>query len=469
MKKKSNKLQKAALAAGMSVIALCAAAATARYSAVEVQAASSRYQLVWSDEFNGTSLNTNNWNYNIGNSGTDGNNPGWGNNELQYYTDREENVKVSNGTLKLIARQENYEGYSYTSGRITTSGKQSFQYGKLEARMKLPATKGIWPAFWMMGYNEKGWPYCGEIDILESWNEYNFAQGAWHWFDDLRPQNETWTMYRYGQMNSSTKGFEGFDKTQWHVYGIEWDKKEIRWTVDDKVYWKVDITPKSMSEAHAEYYFLLNLAVGGNLPGTAPDAGTLPVQAEVDYVRAYQLTNSGSKYKNQWTEQNQVRKYTVKVADGQKTYVNQTVYDGETVAVPALTKRGYTFDGFYYTKNGKSYKLTSNTRIRNDITAKAKWTKVKVKRASISSIKAGKKMAKLKFKTTGGAKGYQIKYSTNKSVKGAKTISVKGKSIAVPKLTSGKKYYFKVRAYKLDSKKKKVYGIWSKVKSVTVK
>ena len=119
--------------------------------------------------------------------------------------------------------------FNYTSARLTTSGKQSFQYGKIEARMKLPALNGLWPAFWMMGYNDKGWPYCGEIDILESWNDVHFAQGAWHWFNDDAPSGyELWRMYTAQRMdatayirddrnwNTDVKGWKNFDKTQWH-------------------------------------------------------------------------------------------------------------------------------------------------------------------------------------------------------------------------------------------------------------
>ena len=129
------------------------------------------YKLVWSDEFNGNELDTSIWNYNYGNGD---NVAGWGNNELEYYTDDKANVKVQNGSLIITARaekDENGKTMRYTSGRLNTSGKASFKYGKMEARIKIPSVKGLWPAFWMLGQNEpKGWPYCGEIDILETWN-----------------------------------------------------------------------------------------------------------------------------------------------------------------------------------------------------------------------------------------------------------------------------------------------------------
>lgn len=474
MQRKSNYLKKAVTAVCMSALAVCAASVVANLSTIEVSAAkNSRYQLVWSDEFNGTELNTENWTYEIGNSGSDGNNPGWGNKELEYYTDRPENISVSNGTLKITAIEEKYEGCNYTSARIKTADKQSFRYGKLEARMKLPMVDGVWPAFWMMGYNEKGWPYCGEIDIMEAWNTGQFAQGAYHWYNELGTGVLGGAQYRWRQMNNIMNDFKGFDKSQWHTYAVEWDENEIKWLVDDKEYYTLDITSKDKSEAHGLYYFILNVAVGGTLPAMAPVSGTLPATAEVDYVRAYQLsTNPASYYSGTWKEQSQVPSFTATVKNGSKIVSATQMYDGETLVLPELKKKGYTFKG-YYTKAGK--KVTADTRIRANtavngkVEISAKWTKVKVKKAVISKLTSGKKVAKLKFKKISGVKGYQVKYSQKKSVKGGKTTSIEGRSIAIPKLKSGKVYYFKARAYKFDSRNKKVYGKWSKVKSIVVK
>ena len=151
MRKLMNKVIGTTLAIAMVVTCMPVANVKNVHAAEKKNTA---YKLVWSDEFNGTSLNMNNWNYNIGNSGTDGKNPGWGNNELEYYTDSEKNVSVSDGTLKITAIEEKTVDpknskvtYSYTSGRITTAGKQDFQYGRMEARIKLPSLKGVWPAF----------------------------------------------------------------------------------------------------------------------------------------------------------------------------------------------------------------------------------------------------------------------------------------------------------------------------------
>lgn len=437
--------------------------------AVETQAAakSSNYKLVWSDEFNGKTLNTNNWNYSIGNSGDDGNNPGWGNNESQYYTNSEKNLSLSNGILNITAHEELTEGYAYSSARINTSGKQSFKYGRMEARIKLPSLDGVWPAFWMLGVNQRGWPWCGEIDILEAWNTYQFAQGAFHWNQGVGENSFYDPQYSYSQLNAISSRYKWFDKTQWHIYAVEWDSKYIRYFVDNTEYYKVDITTADKKdEGNKAYYFVLNVAVGGNLPAMTPVKGTLPATMQVDYVRAYQK-DSDNGYKNsKWTEQNQVKKYTVKLKSRGKTLATALAFDGETINFPNVKRSKYVLKGWY--SNGK--KVTAKTRVRANMTVTAKWTKVSVKKATLKTAKSKKKgMAYLKYKVKNGAKGYQAKYGRNKKLKKYKTSSTTSKKITIPFLKSGKKYYFSVRAYKFDSKKKKVYGKWSKVKSVTIK
>lgn len=267
------------------VVALVIAFGGISYSGAsdtQVEAAGG-WNLVWSDEFDGTSLNTNTWNYEIGNG-----NWGWGNGEKQYYTNRTKNVEVSNGTLKIKALKESYGGQSYTSGRITTQGKQDFKYGRIEARMKLPSFTGSWPAFWMLGANSSsvGWPKCGEIDIMEAINAENNTHGALHWNVESTDYNGQ------GDASSSSAGRlpSGYNRTEWHTYGIEWDEKRIQWYVDDKVFFTQNISASHMSEFRRNQYIILNLAIGGKWPGYTIDESAFPNKSvmEVDYVRVYQ-------------------------------------------------------------------------------------------------------------------------------------------------------------------------------------
>jgi predicted small secreted protein len=232
----------------------------------------SGWTLAWADEFNGTSLDTSKWNIEV-------NGNGGGNNELQYYTARAENIRVSGGELVIEARKEAYMGKQYTSGRITTQNKASWQYGRMEARMKIPTGKGTWPAFWMLGnaISSAGWPASGEIDIMEHVNSEAVTHGTIHWSD----QNNAYANYGGPSGN--------LDFSQYHVYAVEWDAAAIRWYVDGNKFHEVNIAGgiNGTSEFHAPYFLLFNLAVGGNWPGS-PDASTaFPNRMQVDYVRVY--------------------------------------------------------------------------------------------------------------------------------------------------------------------------------------
>lgn len=459
------------LLTGTLAFTMVLTSAAVQFNTTEVKAdtAGSDYKLVWSDEFNGTALNTDNWTYDLGNGGS---NVGWGNNEKEYYTNRTDNVYVSDGTLKITALEQKFNKYNYTSGRIKTAGKQTFKYGRMEARIKLPSLKGVWPAFWMLGVDQKGWPWCGEIDILEAWNTISFAQGAFHWNAGVGDDSPYDNKYVSGQLNASYSRYNWYDKTQWHIYAVEWDNEYIHYFVDDVEFYKVNIsTADKKDEGMKSYYFLLNMAVGGNLPGVAPDAGTLPATMEVDYVRAYQRTSDNGTNSAKWTEQNQVPTYQITMKDGKKTVSNVNAYDGETLDLPVLTKKRYTFNG-WYTSDGKE--ITEKYRVRQNTTIVAKWTKVTVKQPKLTKLvnkKKGTIYAKysIKGKKADSPKGYQIKYGTNKKLKKGKVTSTTSKNITIPFLKSGKTYYVKVRGYKLDSKNKKVFGKWSKIKSITVK
>ena len=243
----------------------------------ETQVVTNFTTITMQDEFDVAGApNSDIWGFDIG-KGTDG----WGNKELQYYTDHSDNVVVKDGMLKITAVSESYQGSAYTSARLKTQGKFEQKYGRFEARIKLPWGQGIWPAFWMLGSNFEtvSWPQCGEIDIMEfKGQEPTTIHGSLH-----GPG--------YSAATPITKSYElindRFD-TGFHVFGIEWGKDYINYYVDDVLY--NQITPK---DADGEWVFdqpffiILNLAVGGNYVG-APTSGTVfPQEMLVDYVRVY--------------------------------------------------------------------------------------------------------------------------------------------------------------------------------------
>lgn len=232
------------------------------------------YQLQWSDEFDGNTINTANWSFENGGGG-------WGNNEQQYY--QPSNATVSNGNLVITARKQSIGGLPYTSARMITKGKREFKYGKIEARMKLPQGQGQWPAFWMLGANIDAvqWPKCGEIDIMENTNTSNAVLGTIHWF------NNGYTYYG-GNVNTTP--------TDYHVYAVEWTPTAITWFVDGVQFHTANITNSinGTDEFHNPFFIILNLAVGGNLPGQNIDESRLPANLLVDYVRVYQLKETGT-------------------------------------------------------------------------------------------------------------------------------------------------------------------------------
>ncbi len=238
-------------------------------------------EIVWADEFlvNGKP-DANTWNFDIGTGQN-----GWGNNELQYYTDRLQNIEVKNGMLHIKAVKENYMGSSYTSAKITTKGKFEQKYGRYEAKIKLPWGQGLWPAFWLLGDDSNGtviWPQIGEIDIMEFRGQQpTIVHGSIH-----GPG--------YSAGEAVTKSFtlanDRFD-TGFHIFGIEWAPNYINYYVDDVLY--NQITPKNLP-AGAEwvfndnnFYIILNLAVGGTFVGAPSTQTVFPQEMIVDYIRVY--------------------------------------------------------------------------------------------------------------------------------------------------------------------------------------
>ena len=231
--------------------------------------------LIWSDEFNYNGVpDPEKWNMETGGGG-------WGNNELQYYT--EENAVVGDGVLTITAKEESMGGYAYTSSRMTTQNKFDFQYGRIEARIKLPYGQGLWPAFWMLGanINTVGWPACGETDIMEMVGGPqgdNTVHSTLHWENDGDHAS-------YGQSYTLASGIFADD---FHVFSVTWNENEIVGYMDDNQYFVADITPEQLSEFHQNFFIIMNLAVGGDWPGS-PDATTeFPQTMEVDYVRVFQ-------------------------------------------------------------------------------------------------------------------------------------------------------------------------------------
>lgn len=236
------------------------------------------YTLVWSNEFSGP-ISASEWNMEIGNGSG-----GWGNNELEYYTSSSKNVFVSNGNLIIEARKEQVSGFNYTSARMTTQGKKTFTFGRVDIRAKLPKGKGIWPALWMLGSNIStvSWPACGEIDIMELvGHEPNRVHGTAHW----KPVTGTST-------NKGT-GFtlpSGDFSQQFHVFSIIWERDVIKWLIDDQLFFtlaKADVGTANYP-FNDPHFFIFNVAVGGNWPG-APDANTVfPQRMFIDYIRVFQ-------------------------------------------------------------------------------------------------------------------------------------------------------------------------------------
>jgi beta-glucanase (GH16 family) len=237
--------------------------------------------LVWSDEFDGTAVDTNKWEFMIGDGSAYGI-PGWGNNELQFYTAN--NATLANGALTITAREEAMGGLNYTSARLRTLNKGDWTYGRFEMRAKLPVGQGMWPAFWMLSSvpDYGGWAASGEIDIMESIGS--------------NPEQIFGTLHYGGEFPDNVYSGSGTflpagTAQDWHEYAIEWQLGEIRWYLDDQLYatqnnWYSTAAPFP-APFDVNFHLLLNLAVGGNFPGN-PDGTTVFPQAYViDYVRVY--------------------------------------------------------------------------------------------------------------------------------------------------------------------------------------
>ncbi len=239
-------------------------------------------ELVWQDEFDGTTLDATKWTPQIG-DGCDINLCGWGNNELQYYTGRPENVKVEDGNLVITSLKETFGGRDYTSARIRSLQKGDFTFGKIEARIKVPKGAGSWPAFWMLSTDQTygPWPQSGEIDIMEyQGKDPNASSGTAH-YGNLPPDNKyKGLVYR---LPANGKYYDDF-----HVFSIQWDSTSIKWYMDGNIFQtltKKDLLPYNWP-FDQRFHIILNNAVGGFLGGPVDDA-SMPQTMQVDYVRVY--------------------------------------------------------------------------------------------------------------------------------------------------------------------------------------
>ena len=247
-----------------------------------VTIAQTDYELVWEDEFLGSTLNTNNWVVETGGNG-------WGNYELQYYTDRSSNLRLEDGVLIIQALKEDYSTKNYTSARITTKDKQAFEYGKIEAKISLPSGQGTWPAFWMLGYGN--WPYCGEIDIMEHTGANpGSVSHALHTSKKNGNKGNQWNS-TYSKLSDIENNY--------HIYGIEWEKNillgrdAIKFTVDGVqsalVYEESVIKDQASWPFYKEFYIIINLAIGGRMGGEVDvNIFNNDVIMKIDWIKVYQ-------------------------------------------------------------------------------------------------------------------------------------------------------------------------------------
>lgn len=240
------------------------------------------YDLIFSDEFNGDTLDESIWNYEIGNGAS-----GWGNNELQYYTKDPKNVSISDGTLKITAINESIYGYNYSSARLTTKNKKSFTYGKFEASIKVDSARGDWSAFWLL--SETGsWPNEGEIDIME---HVGNDAGKFH-------ANTHTERFHGGNLNGlgGSLNVSNFD-TEFVIYGVEWLPDKMNFYINDEIYYTYK--PSNLNSDGSvtrdvwpfdhNFFIILNVAVGGNWGGAGGvTSEDFPSGMEIDYVRVYQ-------------------------------------------------------------------------------------------------------------------------------------------------------------------------------------
>jgi beta-glucanase (GH16 family) len=266
---------------GIAVIPLSSGSGT-----VTSPRATAGYALVWSDEFNGangSSPDPTKWTYDTGGSG-------WGNHELETYTNRPQNAKIEDGNLVITAQQEDYTGADsiarkYTSARLKTQGLFSQAYGRFEARIKLPAGEGMWPAFWMLGndISTRAWPKCGEIDVMENiGKEPGTVHGSLHGPSAGQRVSDITSAFRLPAGANFSDDF--------HVFAVEWEPKTVRFYSDKNLYATYNASQMPAADVWVfdhPFFIILNVAVGGDWPGPPDPSTKFPQTMLVDYVRVY--------------------------------------------------------------------------------------------------------------------------------------------------------------------------------------
>ncbi len=237
------------------------------------------WKLVWKDEFNEKKIDNQNWTHEIGNGDN-----GWGNSELEYYTDAPENSRLENGNLIIEARKESLNGFNYTSARMVSKDKQSFKYGRIDIRAKLPFGKGIWPALWMLGdnINQVGWPACGEIDIMELiGNHPEKSHATVHFGKDFANHK-----YVGGDYSLSNEIFNN----RFHVFSVVREENQMWFYIDDILFFDFNSndTQGASYPFNQKFFFILNVAVGGQWPGSPDSSTQFPQQMLVDYIRVFE-------------------------------------------------------------------------------------------------------------------------------------------------------------------------------------
>ena len=406
---------------------------------------SSTYSLVWSDEFDGTTLNLANWTAETGGGG-------WGNSEQQTYTSNSENLSVGGGNLLIQAKKS---GLNWTSARIISKDKRSFKYGKIEFRAKLPTGVGPWPAAWMMGNNisSVGWPACGEIDVME-WrgNPTSDANTVGHALHS--PSH-----YGGSPLQPATRSAVANPSTQFHTYAVLWESDKVTFSVDGVD--KATLTPVDQTAFQQEFFLLLNLAMGGDYVGNTIASSLTSASYEVDYVRVYQAASatvtapstpatptfssvSSTGFTVNWVAVSGATSYRLDVSTSSTfaSYVSQDLtVSGTSQAVTSLTPSTTYYARVRAVNSGGTSASSSNGTQATTVSAPSVPATPTFSLVSSTGFTVN-------WVAVSGASSYRLDVSTSSTFATFATqdLTVSGTSQAVTRLSPGTTYYARVRA-----------------------